>query len=576
MKNIKLSFHNKWLMFYLIAGFASCFLFNQVISAYSTYTIFIAVVGIVAMVFYYFYERYMLKKERKPSMVVLSMIIGFLAMQCMYVIIGEMILCQFVDNKVQWFFSIICFALVIGIAVALYRMYRKEKINSEQLIGIVIFISFLWNLIYAHFTGVSNLSRQNDTIAFFNGGGHLGYIWHVWAYGNLPQVDPRSMWEFSQPPLYYLLCGYWVKISSLFGISSIRAAENIQMLSVFMVTATTIYTDKIMLRMRISIKKRLCGVLLLSAIPYMTYLSGAVNNDVLFVLLMVMVFYYVLRWYEEPKLYLLIITAVLTGLLVMTKSSGALVAPAILGLFIIRLIKIKEKRIRQILEYLLFGVISLPLGLWWNIRNMIRFDMPFLYVNEPSTESMQYIPDYSLWERIFDVKNQLNHLYTELSNANPNVDHNIIISTVKTLTFSQSYEMMSTDVTFFWGLLLFIFTTALVITMILFGVYGFLKGEVKTYYKITWFIFVVAYLIFYLRFNIQFPFVHTMHARYIMPIFILGIPWMMIGLEQVQKKISNITLKKVSKRVAIGCVVCYLGILQCYIIQILIQAADFI
>lgn len=568
----------KDILLYFIASLLACFAFHQVIDSYGAYVIFMAVEGIVGVIGYYAYERIMLRKGSKPSGLVPIILIGVYAMQCIYVIAGEMINCYFTADMVQWIFTGILF---VGIMVSLFgilRLQHKEKITPEQTVSAVIFVAFLFQLLYAQFTGAANISRQNDTIQFVAGGGHLGYIWHVWAYGTLPQVDPRTMWEFSQPPLYYLLSGYWCKISSLLGVNLLKVAENIQFLSVFCVTLTTIYVDKIMVRMKLSAQKRIWGVLLMSCIPYTTYLSGAVNNDVLLALLTVMSFYYALKWYEEPKLTTLLADAVLTGLLVMSKSSGALVAPAILVLWIMRFIKDKDMRLRRVGEYLLFGVISLPLGLWWNVRNMIRFDMPFLYVNEPSTDSVQYIPDYTLWERLFDVKNQLNHPCIDLFNTSPNVDHNIIISTVKTLVFTQSVEMMKTPVTRFWGMAALVMTILLLVVMIACGIVGLHKISVGKHFKLSWLVLCISYLAFYLHFNLQYPFVHTMHARYILPVIFLNIPWMICGMDFLWKNMkqrlpkSYKWIKGIFAAYAIG----YFGVVQCFIMEIMIQAGEWV
>lgn len=578
MKKIKknISSQNKWILFYLVATLVACFSFGQLINSYGTYTLFTTAVGICLAVGYYIYEKRQNKKEQLPSPCVAVICIGVFVVQCFYVIVGEMINCVYKSDTVQWPFSILLVIGIITIAMVFCRQYKKGKIDAEQMIAIIIFITFLFRLIYTQFTWSANLSRQNDTIAFTNGGGHLGYIWHLWANGQLPQCDPRSMWEFSQPPFYYIVSAIWVKINTVLGVPLSKVAENIQILSLFFVTVTTIYLDKIMIKMKLSATKRLWGIVLFSCIPYFTYLAGAVNNDVLMLLLTVMTFYYAMRWYESPSWHLLIIEAILTGLLVMTKSSGALIAPAIVVVFLFRMVKDKNERVKRLVQYLVFGVISLPIGLWWNVRNMMRFDMPFLYVNEPSKESVQYIPDYSIWQRLFDVDQQLNHLYTELVNTNTDVDHNIIISTIKTLVFTQSHEMMKTDVTYFYGLLLFVYTVIFVIVLVGFGFVGLIKANVDVYQKLMWLALSISYIVFYLYFNISYPFVHTMHARYLLPLFVVGVPWMILGMSHFRQIISEkkVFVNKIMFPVLVSYAISYYGVLQTYMIQILIQAGE--
>ena len=577
-KTITLIKENTDIVFYLLASVIACFFFSQIIDTFGEYVIFMAIFGTAEAIFFYLYERYMLKKDKKPSELVKIILIGIFILQILYVVVGEMIFCFFNADNIQWIFSGVLFVCIVGASIVIAKQYGKGKLSGEQTVAAAVFIAFLFHLLYAQFTGITNINRQNDTIAFTNGGGHLGYIWHVWAYGNLPQVDPRSMWEFSQPPLYYLLCGYWIKLSTLLGIPTIKAAENMQFISVLCVTLTTIYMDKIMVKMHLSPSKRVWGVACISLLPYFTYLSGAVNNDVLLLLFTVMSFYYAICWYQNPKLSTLVLNAVITGLLVMSKSSGALVAPAIAALFLMRFIKDKDMRGQRALQYLLYGAISLPIGLWWNIRNMIRFDMPFLYVNEPSTDSIQYIPDYTVWERLFGFRNQLNHLYTDLFNTSENVDYNIVIGTLKTLTFTHSSEMMQTSLTRTFGLILFIFTIMLVVLMVAFGLIGLIKGETEKHQKIAWSVLWISYILFYLKFNLDYPFVHTIHARYLLPIFVIGIPWMLVGMQWVWRHSldKREKAKKFVKIIMGSWMVAYFGVLQCFICQLLVHARDYV
>lgn len=562
---------NQEIIFYITMCFLSCFAFRQYISSFSGYMIYTAVIGVVSLLGYYLYEKYTIRRKIRKSPLVAIVLLGIFIMQCLYVIAGEMIYCGFKSDAVQWIFSLLIFMIPICSAVYLYRMWKKQLVTVEELIRVTIFIGFLFRLIYVQFTDINILSRQNDTIAFTNGGGHLGYLWHIWANGTLPNVDPRSLWEFSQPPLYYILCGYWIKISTWLGVPNLEASENLQMFSLLCVNLTSVYLDKILIKMDIKPLYRLWGQLAFLCLPYFTYLSGAANNDVLFVLLTVMVFYYMICWYEKKKVWLLMVSAVLTGLLVMTKLSGGLIAPAILALFILRLVKDKGERGKHIVEYLLFGAVSLPIGLWWNVRNAVRFQMPFFYTNEPDIGSVQYIPDYSIWQRLFDLENQLNHLYIELFNTSPNVDHNIIISTMKTMVFTHSVEYLLTPVTKFWGVVLFWSVVVGVVIAIICGMVGMFKSSQKIYLKVVWIVYLLTNIIFYLYYNVEYPFVHTMHVRYILPVFVIGVPWGVEGGKYLLNKIPGAKTKKICCGVGIGYVLVVFAVLQAYIIEILIQ-----
>ena len=47
----------------------------------------------------------------------------------------------------------------------------------------------------------------------------------------------------------------------------------------------------------------------------------------------------------------------------------------------------------------MFGVVSIPLGMSFEIRNMIRYQTPLVYVYTLPEDSWQYVGNYSLTER---------------------------------------------------------------------------------------------------------------------------------------------------------------------------------
>lgn len=53
-------------------------------------------------------------------------------------------------------------------------------------------------------------------------------------------------------------------------------------------------------------------------------------------------------------------------------------------------------------QFAIFGVVCVPLGLWWQVYNFILYQMPLSYVPMLSLKDAQYIGDYSIWERLFD------------------------------------------------------------------------------------------------------------------------------------------------------------------------------
>lgn len=568
-------YHWRLLGLIALACFISCFAFSQFMKSFSSYTIFLSTISIIVLVIYFIFENIQRRKGKTVSSFYLTVIWIVFATFVIYIVIGEMIYCNLKNNMLQWFFTGIIFVLIICMLCGIWHNVVQQKLSKTEMIEILIIVGFLFRLLYVEFTDVTNLSRQNDAIMFTQGGGHLGYIWTIWNTGELPQSDPRELWEFYQPPFYYLVCGLWVKINSFFNVPIISIAENIQLVSLFCVTGTTIVVDKIIEKQQFSENSRIAMIIFLMIIPYFTYLSGAVNNDSMLLFLFVLSIYFALEWYREPSILRLILTALFTGLTVMSKLSGSLIAPAILFLFGLRLYKDKGKRWKRVIEYLLFGTISLPLGLWWNVRNMIRFNMPFVYFCEASRKSVQYIPSYTVFERFFDFKNQLNQIYIDFFNSSPNVDHNIFVSTIKTLTFTHSGEAGCTPVTMFWGTVVFIFTVLIVLVMVGFGSSYIFGKDTQRDVKVFYTIIIISQLAFYIYFNLRHPFVHNMHARYVLPAIVMGVAMMVGGYNAFMKKIViKDKLQKVVNHSLLISGFTMISVFITYIFEVLIITAE--
>ena len=539
-----------WKMCLCLIG---CFILGLCMNQYKLsmpiYTGITAVFFAVFLIGYYFaVNRW---KERKTFflLILLNTILFFIA----FIFFKELVL-VFSD------FSIL---LQVGIAVSISMIvatetvfvsisYRKGKIRIGEVVYLIIYLSFLFRAMYALFNPIGNVSRQHDTIVFTNGGGHLGYIWYIWAYGKIPSVDPRTLWEFYQPPFYYLICGYWVKIYTFLRVPALEAAENIQLFSLFCVTGTAIALDEI-IRIMGGKRQRILAAIMFALCPLFTYLAGSVNNDSLLLLLFFLSVYTIILWYERETLRLLIIAAVCTGLTVMTKISGSLIAVPILFLFVMKLIT--KKDLKKLCQYILFGLISVPIGLWWNLRNTLRFQMPFVYFHEASRESVQFIPNYSVSQRFFDLKGQLNHPYIEILNSNKDVDHNIFVSTLKTTVFTSSSDVMISIVTQIIGWILLILTIIVLVWMVIdyfFSIFRSLKKRndlMKMEYCMVWILTVFSQVGFYLYFNLAHTFVHNMHARYIMPAIVS-----LIILWSFMEHFNDNKVKKTNRIIQIGMV----------------------
>ena len=547
----------------LFVCFVVCFLIGVLMNQYKIsmplYT------GLLTVLFSLFFVVYYVALKRKDNnkafytIILIDLIIFFITYVCFYEIVFLVY-----DYTFMWqMILLIISSLIVIMNLLLILIYRKNnKINNSEIVYLIGYFAFLFRTMYALFNPISNIDRQHDTIAFTQGGGHLGYIWYIWAYGKIPNEDPRLFWEFYQPPLYYLICGYLAKVYTLLGVPIIQVAENLQLFSLFCVSSTGIVLDELTKRLFNNDKKRVAVSLLFASCPLFLYLAGSVNNDALLVFLFILSIYVAVIWYENNSIWLLLICAVLTGFTVMTKLSGALIAIPLLFLFIFKLVKTKEYK--YIWHYILFGIISIPIGLWWNLRNSLLFGMPFVFFDEASHESVQYIPDYSVFERLSSIRNQLNHPYIDMFNTSNNVDHNIFISTLKTLVFTSSWDVEQSTLTHILGWIIFILCS-LTSIYILYSVFKVIikmlhkDKSIKIEYMIMLLLVIISQIIFYLYFNFAHTFVHNMHARYIMP----GLIVMLLFCESKNIKYKNERILQIIKGLVIGTyIVAFVGFIM--------------
>ena len=153
--------------------------------------------------------------------------------------------------------------------------------------------------------------------------------------------------------------------------------------------------------------------------PTLILMAGSINNDILSALLMMAAALWTLRWYRAPSFGRILCIALCIGLAMMTKLSGALVAPAVAVVFLIKLIQSRKAPGRLIGQYAAFGAAVFPLGLWWGVRNLLRFGTPITYVPMIADTDVQYIGHIPVLQRLFDFSpHQFSSVFMAWGNRN--------------------------------------------------------------------------------------------------------------------------------------------------------------
>lgn len=435
----------------------------------------------------------------------------------------------FLPNQVLFVISVI-------LLLAVYSLLFGFKSFGEQEFLILIFaLGFIFRLVYTQST--DHLIRQHDV---YGSQGHLDYIIHIYETNSLPETIE---WQYYQPPAWHFLCACWLKIQTFFGVSMNAALENLQLVSLFCSSSLILISHKLFKLFHLK-GKYLCVVCAIVAFhPTFIILSGSINNDVLALTLTLFAVVTAVKWYNEPKFSTMILLAFLIGTAMAVKLSSGLIALGVAVLFMVRFFTKNSKKLLLFGQFSLFGVICVPIALWWQVRNKILFGVPFTYVPMLSENSDQYIGFRSVFERLFDFSSIFeNGVYParateKLSAYFDYFEYNIPLGALKSSVFGEYYLGKGTPLELF-GNLLFWSAALLALLSVIASVWITFNAvkEKKGFWLKVYPLLISATMIFsYVKFCFDFAHFCTMDFRYIAATTIFGALYIGLLLKQTEK-----------------------------------------
>lgn len=412
--------------------------------------------------------------------------------------------------------------LVVYGAVA-FMIMRKGK-SKENMVLLVLLTSFMARSVYVVNT-VFDVA-PHDLFFMNNDGtiahGHLGYIEYFYNFKQLPDFNPMSHWSFYNPPLHHILSaigyGFWRAL----GFNSDGALEMLQVQALVICTVSIYLLKNIIEEFKIRESLKLTFTTLAAFFPPLVWMSASLSSDPLSFMFLLIAVLYSIRWYKNQTFKNIIGIALGIGLGMMTKLTVAYVSFSTAFLFLyalIELIKSKKSVVNHIKQYAVFGAICVPLGLWWPIRCKVLFDMPFNYIQR-LPEDCQYLGNYSLLQRFgFPTSEQLACNFVSI---NEDLDCNVWWTMIKTFLFDEDTSMKPYTVT-----LTLINEIALKVSLIMFLVAFILmvkmfvtkSKRVNWVNKVYFLLLTLPIMASYIYFQIDYPFVCTMNARYITVVF---------------------------------------------------------
>ena len=407
-----------------------------------------------------------------------------------------------------------CILAMVLVYIVLMFVYTNKKV-TEDTVFLILLAGICIRVIYVVLMQVHLYQNDPGTLAP-NYGGHLGYIYHFYSKSTLPTTDPRWYDQFYHPPLHHMLAAAWLKINNLIRKSPGGIDELLQSLTLFYGCLTLGFLNKIGIKLKISCKGRCIALGFASFLPFGIMMSGAINNDGLMLLFDVMAIYFTLKWFEEPTLKNILLIAITIGCAMMSKLSGGLIAPAIAIVMLMKVLKDREHFKQYMKQFLCFALVAFPLGLWYPIKNLIQYGVPITYIPRLRSNTAQYIGDYGVIQRLFDASGQFYPLYAGFDNIKAGIAYNIPISIVKFLMFGEGTYYLQNNVVEHLGTWAFYFTMILLVLALVGMVIWLFGRQTELHARLLVLFSVLVILISHLKFCFDYPFVCTMHVRYIM------------------------------------------------------------
>lgn len=426
-------------------------------------------------------------------------------------------------------------------------LYCEGKLSEKNIVLLIFLASFILRLGYIAYTPYN--VRQHDVYNFYedgSGSGHARYILWFFKESKLPDFDPREIWQFYHPPLHHIISGLWLRFLNLFGFSFVRLAESVQVLTLFYSCSCTIIFWRILGQLKVKGSAKLTAFLLMAFNPSFVIFSGSINNDILSITFMLLAVLYTIKWYNNQSFKNIIILAFAIGLAMMSKLSAALVAPAVAVVFLYCLVKnFKTEWKKLFSQFFVFGLICIPLGLWWSIRNFVLFKVPFGYVPLIASDVDQYIGFNSVFKRLFDFR--LNDVFMAWGeNRGGFFEYNPILSLFKTSLFGEFRlnESVAGEAIMPFANILFYFNILITLVAFFAMIYLLVKKGISTQFKLFSSCFYITVAVSYIQFCFNYPHTCTMNIRYATPLIILGlIPLSLLLKENIFKKIIARTVE---------------------------------
>lgn len=434
----------------------------------------------------------------------------------------QTILCFGIMMRLLLWGCLACLVLSFALLIA------AKRFKTEDAVFIVLSAGFVLRAVMVLFTPLN--FWQHDVSGFGEGfeGFHDDYIMYIYENWALPDGDVRDLGQLYHPPLHYVLSAVFFKLNSVIFPGRSGVIDSLKTLPFIWSNGLVLFGLKILKHFRI---KGTALVFMLGFIcfhPQTVFLAIQVNNDALALMLFAASVYLALKWYDKPELTTILFTALAIGCAMMTKLSMGFAAFPVGFLFISRLVKALREKAEKgsvkagelIKQFVLFGLLSVPLGMWFPVKNLIEHGTPFTYVFAIDSTGGQDVWMYSAWKRLFAPSGEsLRTPFLTMSSSKPGTDYNMFLALMKTSVFDErSFDSGYLTAA---GKILLVLAAVMALLGVISAVYvtaRLIRQNKMTAGFISLLILCAVLLLCYVRFCFGYPVVCTQSFRYIAPV----------------------------------------------------------
>lgn len=405
-------------------------------------------------------------------------------------------------------------------------LYREKALTAERVVLMMILLGVVVR--YCYCLQYGSMEMQHDTGTFTGKNGHLAYITYWYENGlKLPDFNVTTRWQFYHPPLHHMLMAALLKLFTTVGMPLDWAQDAIQILPMLYSSLSMVVCFRLFRLVRLEGAGLVVAMAGVCFYPTFIIWSGAYNNDMLTTLLMLLSMQLTLQWAQKPTLLRIVAIAFCVGCGMMAKLSAWMTAPAIALVFLWVFFKHIKKPLPFIGQFAVFGVICVPLGLWWQVRNLVTFNIPLAYVPSPGLDAMS-VAQIPAGQRLFDFSfQQFSYPFEAFTMYQaPYNEYNPMIGLLKTSLFDEYHQPWAFPQ----------MSSVLVLIAAALAVCGFVgllwmllsrkHNQTDLMTRLFFAVIFLTILISYYAFCFQFPFVCTQNIRYCMPL----IPLLSMGL----------------------------------------------